>query len=533
MHLKIFVRFALLSLLFGLLVSNNGLVEATTWSINIIRYTDYKYYDNYAAVTQMQNGEIWLVWSKDILANLTLYHKTSSNLGKTWSDEMNLTMAPASGNNQNPCIIQAANGTIWLVWTSDRPEPAPPPLPGFYMNSTPPSLSVPLGGTDNSIITVTSVYNFNDPVDLSVSDKPAGVNTVLDPTSVTPPQNSTAISTLTVSVEETCTLGSYTIEVMGRSGKIIHTIDIPLEITAPGESGESSLVQTFSHSPGSPEIRDYEIFMKTSHDNGETWSSDTQLTYNTADDMRPSIIQLANGTIMLVWQHDSGGNIDIYFMTTLDGTLWSDAAQLTTDAGADKGPDVTQTEDGKIWVVWASNRTGDYEIYCKTYDGVLWSTDTRRTYSSNSDVTPSIIQTIDETIWIFWSTSSATSDNDIYQMYSDDNGDSWSESTQFTTDNNDDVWPAVTQTRDTKIWVAWTSNRANQPDGNWDIYYKTSLAGDVNENGEVDVFDLSTVGVAYGTFDGLPGYNTDADINKDGIIDARDVAIVTLYYGET
>jgi hypothetical protein len=533
MHFKSVVRIALLFLLLGLLVSHIGLVNATTWSINTIRYTDYAYYDNYPAITQMQNGEIWLVWSKDILGNLTLYHKTSSDLGKTWSDEMNLTMAPASGHNQNPCIIQAANSTIWLVWASDRPEPAPPPLPDFYMNASPPSLSIPLGGTDNSVITVTSVYNFNDPVALSVSDKPTGVNAVLDPTSVTPPQNSTATSTLTVSVEATSTPGSYTLELMGRSGKIIHTIDIPLEITASGESGESSLIQTFSHSSGSPEIPDYEIFLKTSHDNGETWSSDTQLTHNTADDMRPSIVQLANGTIMLVWQHDSGGNVDIYFMTTLDGTSWSDAEQLTTDPGADKGSHVTQTEDGRIWVVWASNRTGGYEIYCKTYDGVSWSTDTRRTYSSNSDVTPSILQSIDDTIWIFWSTSSATSDNDIYYIYSFDNGDSWSESTQFTTDSNDDVWPAVTQTRDTKIWVAWTSNRANQPDGNWDIYYRTSLAGDVNENGQVDVFDLSTVGAAYGTFEGLPGYNADADINKDGIIDARDVAIVTLYYGDT
>jgi hypothetical protein len=527
-------RIACLLLLLVMVVSDVKLVKATTWSVNIHRFTTYTYYDSYAEIAQMQDGKIWLVWSKQIPSNLTLYYKTSSDLGITWSEAMNLTMAPAPGHNQNPSIIQAANGTIWLVWSSDRPEPAPPPLPDFYMNASPPSLSIPLGDTDNSIITVTSMYNFSNPVDLSVSDKPTGVNAVLNPTGVTPPPNSTATSTLTVSVEETATPGNYTLEVMGRSGKIIHTINIPLEITSLGESSEGSLVQTFSHSSESPAIQDYEIFLKTSHDNGETWSSDTQLTHNTLDDMRPSIVQLANGTIMLVWQGDSGGNTEIYYMTTSNGTSWSDAEPLTTDLERDKGPHVTQTEDGRIWVVWASNRIGDYEIYCKTYDGVSWSSDTRLTYSLNSDVTPSILQTVDDTIWIFWSTSSATSDNNVYYMYSSDNGGSWSGGNQFTTDSYEDVWPAVIQTRDTTIWVVWTSDRADQPEwGNWDIYYKTSLAGDVNNNGAVDVYDLSLVGISYGTFEGMSGYNADADINKDGIVDMRDLAIVTLYYGET
>jgi len=95
------------------------------------------------------------------------------------------------------------------------------------------------------------------------------------------------------------------------------------------------------------------------------------------------------------------------------------------------------------------------------------------------------------------------------------------------------MWSAITQARDTKIWVAWTSNRGDQPDGNWDIYYKTSLAGDVNENGEVDVFDLSLVGTAYGSREGQPRYNIAADITRDGIVDLRDLAIVCFYYGET
>lgn len=535
MHFKNLARITCLSLLLVLIVSNLRLVEATTWSVNITRFTDYTYYDNYPAVAQMQDGKIWLVWSKEILGNLTLYYKTSSDLGNTWSDEMNITTAPAQGYDQNPSIMQAENGTIWVAWASTKrlPPGEPPPDSDFYMNATPASLIIPQGSSDNSTISLTSVNNFNDTINLYTSHID-GVTSVADPDQVYLPQNETVTSFLNVTVEATATPGNYTLTVMGEplNHRFVKAVDIALEITNSTTSSTSVHYRPAGTLPKGPSD-DYEIFIKTSHDNGETWSSDIQLTQNTADDMRPSIIQLANGTIMLVWQHDSGGNTDIYFMTTLNDTSWSDPEQLTTDLAADKAPWVTQTKDGKIWLVWASNRTGDYEIYCKTYDGSSWSTATRRTYSSNSDVTPSILQTVDDTIWIFWSTSTGTSDNDIYYMYSSDNGDSWSESTQFTTDSNEDVWPAVTQTRDTKIWVAWTSNRADQPDGNWDIYYKTSLAGDVNEDGAVNVFDLSIVGATYGMFEGMPGYNADADINKDGVIDSRDLAIVTLYYGET
>jgi hypothetical protein len=236
---------------------------------------------------------------------------------------------------------------------------------------------------------------------------------------------------------------------------------------------------------------------------------------------------------MLVWQHDVGGSTDIFYMTTSDGVSWSEAVQLTTDPGLDKGPHLAQTQDGVIWVVWASKRTGDYEIFCKTYDGSSWTSATRLTYRTDSDVAPSILQTVDEIIWIFWSSSPDTGDNDIYYMSSADNGASWSESVQYTTDGNEDIWPAVTQTRDMKLWVVWTSNRADQPMGNWDIYYRTSLSGDVNSDNTVDVFDLSAVGMAYGKREGMAGYDPDADITKDGIVDSRDVAIVTRYYGET
>ena len=54
-----------------------------------------------------------------------------------------------------------------------------------------------------------------------------------------------------------------------------------------------------------------------------------------------------------------------------------------------------------------------------------------------------------------------------------------------------------------------------------------------NGDGVVDVSHLSIVSVAYGTFEGQPGYDPDVDINKDGLVDMRDLAVVSLNYGNS
>jgi hypothetical protein len=85
-----------------------------------------------------------------------------------------------------------------------------------------------------------------------------------------------------------------------------------------------------------------------------------------------------------------------------------------------------------------------------------------------------------------------------------------------------------------RIWVVWTSDRADQPDyGNYDLYYRTSLLGDVNEDWQVDVVDLTKVSLAYGFFEGEPGYDPESDINTDGLVDMRDLTSVAMNLGTT
>ena len=59
------------------------------------------------------------------------------------------------------------------------------------------------------------------------------------------------------------------------------------------------------------------------------------------------------------------------------------------------------------------------------------------------------------------------------------------------------------------------------------------LAGDVNGDVKVDVYDLHQLGEAYGTSSGNPSYDADADQDKDGDVDGVDLTTVSDHYGDT
>jgi len=109
-----------------------------------------------------------------------------------------------------------------------------------------------------------------------------------------------------------------------------------------------------------------------------------------------------------------------------DALTWSGETQLTFNNSSDMQPWAMQAQDGKIWVVWAADRSGqDYDIYYKTFNGVSWSTDTHLVSNSAEDSLPSICQAANGTIWVAWSSSRVDS-REIFYKTSNNNGVTWS-----------------------------------------------------------------------------------------------------------
>lgn len=108
----------------------------------------------------------------------------------------------------------------------------------------------------------------------------------------------------------------------------------------------------------------FEIYYKTSTDNGQTWSSDLRLTSDGGDSYHPSVA-VSGSNVHITWQDNRDGNEEIYYKVSNDGGLsWDPDIRLTDDPGSSYNASVALSGQ-QINVVWADDRDGNWEIYFK------------------------------------------------------------------------------------------------------------------------------------------------------------------------
>jgi len=108
--------------------------------------------------------------------------------------------------------------------------PPPPPTPDFEISATPYRLDVVQGILNTTIVTITSINNFDQEVALTATATASDVALTLDPAALTPPQNGSATSTLKAEATTSALIGEYEINVTGKSDSLEHSIIVPLRI---------------------------------------------------------------------------------------------------------------------------------------------------------------------------------------------------------------------------------------------------------------------------------------------------------------
>jgi hypothetical protein len=121
--------------------------------------------------------------------------------------------------------------------------------PDFTVSCSPSSLTVNAGASGTSTCTVASQNGFSSAVSLSCgSGLPAGASCAFNPSSVTPPANGSAGSTLTLSVASGTASGTYAFSVSGVSGST--TRSTPMSLTVPGAGPVTVFFDNFETSLG-------------------------------------------------------------------------------------------------------------------------------------------------------------------------------------------------------------------------------------------------------------------------------------------
>jgi len=227
------------------------------------------------ALLQTSNGTIWVFWVSDRTGNNKVFYKTTSNYGVSWTSELQVTND--TRRDGNPAVMQASDGKVWLVWARQI-----------------------------NITTEQILYKTFNGTGWSTENQ------------LTPAVN-----------------------VINQLPSIIQAADGKIWVFW-------SQNMTMTH----------QIFYRVF--NGTQWLDPVQLTTDNRYNVDPTSFVERDGTIWVFWSsktQQTQATYDIYYKTSVNnGSTWSASSQFTTDQQHDWQPTATQTQDKGIWVIWASTR---------------------------------------------------------------------------------------------------------------------------------------------------------------------------------
>lgn len=146
----------------------------------------------------------------------------------TNTSTLSLTASGSVAAGTYPITITGTSGSLTATTTVTLTVTA---APTFTVSANPNTLTIVQGTNGTSTITVTSLNGFNSSTTLSASGLPSGVTAGFVPSSVTPPANGTATSTLTLTASGTAATGTATVTITGTSGSTTASTTISLTIT--------------------------------------------------------------------------------------------------------------------------------------------------------------------------------------------------------------------------------------------------------------------------------------------------------------
>jgi hypothetical protein len=225
--------------------------------------------------------------------NYTLCYKSSNDHGASWSEEMTVPMTDSSGNNLTPSIIQAANGTVWLAWTSTRYASAVEPANSeiFYKTS-------PNGITWSDDVRLT--YNASTDARPSIAQMQDGRIWL-------------AWHSKRYDPNEEIIYRIYSGTAW--SSETRFTFNTILDIAPAILQSQDGVIRMFWAAGDALEAQ--QIYYEESVDNGGTWSSPILFTTDGYENAYPAVTQSIDTRIWVVRTTNKSGNWDIYYRTSL------------------------------------------------------------------------------------------------------------------------------------------------------------------------------------------------------------------------
>lgn len=143
---------------------------------------------------------------------------------------------------------------------------------------------------------------------------------------------------------------------------------------------------------------------------GKTWHPALNVTDKGLDVWRPTVAVDGQGVVWLAWAQQLDGDWEIYTRRYTPGKgdaagSWSDVTRVTNTKGSDFHVVATTDSQGVVWLAWQAWRDGNYEILAAAQkDGHAWSKPRVVSDSPANDWGPSIAADGKGNVYVVWDT---------------------------------------------------------------------------------------------------------------------------------
>jgi hypothetical protein len=526
--------------------------NVVSWTSPGVVQQDYPSLDLLPSALQASNGSVWLAWQTNFYrgdASFDIAYKTGilGTSGVSWSAPVRLTNN--AGQNSDPALAQLQNGTILLFWAYK----AAANTNLFYERFT--------GRVWSNAVQLTYT-TLNDTLPSAAVGKDGSLWLVWTR------ENATC---------GTCAVTRQLYYKTLRSG--VWSSELPLTFDTANWNFDSSVlvgkdgIVRVAWEKGPASVQNFHIYYKTF--NGTAWTQqETQIVTNSTvqqKDIQPSLVQDRNGTIWLFWARQVVGSSNSYYLVfsqySIDnGLTWpSRTVTSLTSPDANQTQDswqpsaIQSTNDKKIWLFYSTNPLGlSYGIWALTSVSPIAPVCDVGVYSltpayappnslqypggqmglKQSAVLPIIIDLGNdgdsaEIVSVHLTVSNSTNYNLSGNAYVNAGGSTNLQLNWNTTGINPGRYTLAATV--SIITPSCTETVGNQPDSSLTVRNGIHIIpiGDVNQDGTVNILDLTLIAISFGSSVGSPLYNPYADIDGIGTINISDLVACALHFGQT
>jgi len=201
---------------------------------------------------------------------------------------------------------------------------------------------------------------------------------------------------------------------------------------------------------------------------GYSFNGPIPVVISNGTDFYPTSLQTSSGKLWLAWESSQVGQSEIYYSTyDFPSATWSTSQNLTGGPQniANQAPSLAQLRNGSITLIWSSNQTGHYNLYYKLFTGSLWTKSIRLTSGTFDDLSTRALVSPNGTLWTAWSRQTTSTScmlgfcRQIY--YKTLNGNDWSTDIQLTSDSAWSIEPGLMVAKNRNIWATYSKCSAN------------------------------------------------------------------------